>query len=182
MLKPKPKIKLQNNLLIITGLILISVFGLYRFHQARILSFNTKTLAQIVSTTGVKPVYIKIYPIGVDVAIKEAVINNGVWTIFDNAAGHLATSVGIGDKGNMVIYGHNKDSIFGPIRWIKIGARIEILGSDKKTYCYQVIKMDTVSPNDLEYVLPKDKETLTLYTCTGFLDSQRFVVVAEPAS
>lgn len=182
MLKPKPRIKLQNNLLVGIGLLLIGVFSLYRFHQARILSFNAKALAQVVSTTGIKPVYIKIYPIGVDVAIKEAVINDGVWTIFPNEASHLNTSAGIGDKGNIVIYGHNKDSIFGPIRWLKEGTKIEIQGSDKKIYYYQVVKTDTVSPNDLEYVLPKNNETLTLYTCMGFLDSKRFVVVAEPAS
>lgn len=162
-----------------SGILLLLIFSGRRFYQIRILSFNAKELLKINSSTGIKPVYIKIYPIGVDTAVKETVIKDGVWIIQPNEASYLVTSAGIGDRGNMIIYGHNKDSILGPIRYIALGAKIELKGSDEKIYYYEAIKTDTVDPGNLEYVLSKDEEVLTLYTCTGFLDSKRFVVVAK---
>ena len=146
----------------------------------RILSFNAREVAKVVSSTGIKPVYIKIYPIGVDIGIKETVIKDGVWAVQPNEANYLISSAGIGDMGNMIIYGHNKDNILGPIRYIKAGAKIEIKGSDDRTYDYEVVKTDIVSPDNLEYIQLKSEETLTLYTCSGFLDSKRFIVVAKP--
>ena len=127
------------------GIFLLLVYSGWKFHQTRILSFNTKEIARIVSSTGIKPTYIKIYPIGVDVGIKETVIKDGVWVIQPNEASYLVTSAGIEDKGNIIIYGHNKDSILGPIRYIKTGAKIDLKGSDGKTYFYEVVKTDTVS-------------------------------------
>jgi LPXTG-site transpeptidase (sortase) family protein len=169
----------QGFILLISGILLLSIYSGWRFHQVRILSFNAREIAKIVSSTGIKPTYIKIYPIGVDVAIKETVIKDGVWVIQPSVASYLVSSAGIGDKGNMIIYGHNKDNILGPIRYIAIGAKIELKGSDGKTYYYEVVKTDTVNPDNLEYIQPKSEEVLTLYTCTGFLDSKRFIVVAK---
>lgn len=156
----------------------MSIFAGWRYHQARILSFNSEIVSEY-KTSGVKPVYIKSYPVGVDIEIKDATINNGVWAIHPNSANYLISSAGIGDIGNTIIYGHNNNQILGPIRWIEVGAEIEIIGSDNKNYYYKVVKTDTVSPENLEYIKPKDTETLTVYTCVGFLDSQRFIVVAE---
>jgi LPXTG-site transpeptidase (sortase) family protein len=169
----------QGFILLASGISLLLIFSVWRFHQVRILSFNAKEIAKIVSSTGIRPVYIKIYPIGVDVGVKETVIKDGIWVIQPDEASYLVSSAGIGDKGNMIIYGHNKDTILGPIRYIAVGAKIELKGSDGKTYNYEVTKTDTVDPNNLEYILPKSEEVLTIYTCTGFLDSKRFVVVAK---
>ncbi|HLD92014.1 MAG TPA: sortase [Patescibacteria group bacterium] len=177
MARKRIKVNLPN-LYLISGLLLLSIFFIWKYHQARILSFNTREIAKV-NFSGVKPIHIKSYPIGVDIDIKDGVIKNGVWTIYPNNAIYLLGSSGIGDEGNIIIYGHNKDNILGPIRWIKIGAKIEIIGSDNKSYNYEVIKTDTVSSDNLEYIKPTNEETLTLYTCTGFLDSQRFMVVAE---
>lgn len=168
---------LQKNWSIVIGLFLILIFLSWRYHQVRILSFNTKTVSEFKSS-GVKPVHIKSYPVGVDIDIKDSSIKNGVWAIHPNSANYLINSAGIGDNGNIIIYGHNRDNIMGPIRYVKIGAIIEILGSDGKVYKYEVVKTDTVDPNDLSYILETSSETLTIYTCVGFLDSKRFVAVA----
>lgn len=180
MARKKLKSKLQENYLLIIGILLISIFSMWRYHQARILSFNSKEISRV-NSSGIKPMHIKSYPVGVDIDVKETVINDGVWAINPNYASYLISSAGISGNGNIIIYGHNKDKIMGPIRWIKKDAIIEILGSDNKTYKYKVVKTDVVSPDDLNYIKPTDKETLTLYTCTGFLDSKRFIVVAEPS-
>jgi len=57
---------------------------------------------------------------------------------------------------------------------------LAIATSDGETYSYKIKETKTVTPNAVEFVLPKDTETMTLYTCTGFLDSKRFMVIAEP--
>lgn len=163
---------LKHNYLIILGILLISTFLVWRYYQARILSFNTSEVSKI-DTTEVTPVHIKAYPIGIDVDIKPAIITNGVWPVFPNTAGFVMNGK------NIIIYGHNKDNILGPIRYIKTGTKIEILGSDNNKYFYEVTKTDIVDPDNLEYIKPKSIETLTIYTCTGFLDSKRFIVVAE---
>jgi len=36
-------------------------------------------------------------------------------------------------------------------------------------------------PSDTTYLLPTKVEILTLYTCTGFLDSKKLIVRAMPA-
>lgn len=170
---------LRNNIFLITGIFLICIFSFWRYHQLRILSFNMQEIAKLDSSTGIKPTYIKSYPLGIDVSIKDTIINKGVWAIQPDTASYLVDSAKIGDKGNIIIYGHNKDNILGPIRWIKVGAKIEITGSDEETYIYEVVKTDTVNSDNLSYILPTSEETLTLYTCVGFLDNQRFIVVAK---
>lgn len=169
---------LRENSFILIGIFLICIFLGWRYHQTRILSFNTKSVSEFKSS-GVKPVYIKSYPVGVDIKVGETTINNGVWSILPDSASYLLGSAGIGDKGNSIIYGHNKDNILGPIRWMKVGQNIEVLGSDGNKYLYEVTKTDTVDPDNIEYIKSTDSETLTIYTCTGFLDSKRFIVIAK---
>ena len=166
------------NVYLLSGLLLISIFSVWRYHQQRILSFNVSEVAKV-NFSGVKPVHVKAYPVGVDVSIKDGVIKDGVWAIYPKDAVYLLGSAGLGDSGNTIIYGHNKDDVLGPIRWVKLGSIIEVLGSDGSTYKYKVVKIDEVDPNNLSYIQPTKSEILTLYTCTGFLDSKRFIVVAE---
>jgi hypothetical protein len=167
------------NIPLFLGLVMIAIFSIWRYYNVRILSFNTKIITEFKSS-GIKPVYIKSYPVGVDIGIKDSSINNGIWAIHPNNANHLTSSAGIGDGGNIIIYGHNKDNIMGPIRYIKIDAIIEILGSDGRNYKYKVFKTDIVDPDNLSYISATDTETLTVYTCIGFLDSKRFVAQATP--
>lgn len=170
---------LKSNVLIVLGLLLISIFLVWRYHQERILSFNIKANQNLEVASGVKPVYIKSYPLGIDVSVKESRIVNGVWTINPNSANFLISSKGLGEEGNTLIYGHNKNEILGPLRWASVDTIIEVTGSDNTVYKYKVIKTDIVDPDNLKYVLPTESETLTLYTCTGFLDSKRFVAIAK---
>lgn len=170
---------LRSNILIVLGVTFILVFLGWRYHQERILSFNTKVNQFTEDHIGIKPVYVKSYPLGIDIAIRDSKIINGVWTINPDSANFLVSSAGLNAQGNTVIYGHNKNEILGPLRWANVDTVIEITGVDGLVYRYKVIKTDTVNSDDIEYVLPTNNEILTIYTCTGFLDSKRFVVVAK---
>jgi LPXTG-site transpeptidase (sortase) family protein len=144
----------------------------WKYHQARILSFNTKEVAKI-NTSNIKPIHIKAYPVGVDIDIKPAIITKGVWPVFPNSAGYVF------NENNIIIYGHNRDNILGPIRYINNGAIIEVLKDDGVTYKYEVVKTDTINPDNLVYIQPSMEEILTVYTCIDIFDSKRFIVVAE---
>lgn len=175
--------KKQGVLLLILGLFFILLFSLWRFNRVRILSFfqvYPEGKPQVVKTEESKPTFIEIPSVGVKLPIEESAIKDGVWEISYKGASHLDKSANPGQNGNIVIYGHNKNSIFGPIRWIKEGDEIKVTDVSGKEYTYKVAKTLVTNPDDIQYVLPKDKETLTLYTCTGFLDSKRQIVVADP--
>lgn len=158
--------------MIFFGVLLMLIFVAWRFYQVRILSFNIKEITQV-EYSGINPSHIKAYPVGVDIDIKPAVINNGVWPIFNDSAGYVVNG------NNLIIYGHNKNNIFGPIRWMKVDNQIELMSTDGDLFKFKVITTDIVEPNNLNYIQKTSDETLTLYTCTGFLDSKRFIVVAK---
>lgn len=172
----------QGFLFLVSGILLLLIYSGWRFHQLRILSFwGKENLVSEVSNkrTGNLPTYIKSYPVGIDIGIKEAKIGKGVWQVFPDSVSHLDTSGRIGEGKNIVIYGHNKDDVFGPIRYMKEGSEIELRDDKGEKFIYKVVKTVTVKPDNLEYVTPKNEEVLTLYTCIGFFDSERFIVVAK---
>ena len=151
----------------------------WRIYQLRALSFFGDGNQEAIFVPAKNlPVFIKIDSVKVNLPVIESSIVNGVWQIPSEGAGHLSSSSDIG-LGNMVIYAHNKNSLFGPIRWIKKDSLIEIIGQDGKPYHYQVTETRVVNPDRIEYVLPKAEEILTLYTCTGLFDSKRFIVLAK---
>lgn len=169
---------LKSNYLLVGGIILILIFVGWRYHQVRILSFNTLNV-ETNQVAGITPVYIKAYPVGVDIAVTPTAIKDGVWIIPPQSVGFLSSSYGLGGGGNIIMYGHNKDDILGPIRWIKNDSIVQLTGVDGKIYKYKVTETAEVDPNNLDYIKPTTEEVLTLYTCTGILDSKRFVVRAR---
>lgn len=171
--------KTQGLVYLFSGLLLIAIFTGWRFYNARILSFKTDNISVSPETQSSNPVSINVAAIGLNLSIEESRIVNGVWEISYRGASHLDKSADPGEAGNIVIYGHNKNSLFGPIRWLKEGDLIEIKSEEGTLYNYRVAKIVITTPDDIEYVLSKSEEILTLYTCTGFADSKRFIVVAK---
>ena len=164
------------------GIVLLTTYFAWKINRSRILSFkapDSSSFETVVQKVGAKPNHIKIPKFGVDMDVAEAQIVEGVWQVFPEKASHLGVSSGIDGGGNIVIYGHNKVNALGPIRWTSPGDIIELTGEDGVIYTYRIEKTIEVEPDNLEYVLPKSEEVLTVYTCSGFLDSKRFVVVAK---
>ena len=175
--------KKQGVLFLFLGLFFILLFSGWRFSRARILSFSQgypKDKEVVEKTEESKPASIQIPSVGINLPVEESAIKNGIWEVSYQGASHLDKSANPGQNGNVVIYGHNKNQLFGPIRWMEAGSTIEITDKGGKKYEYKVVKTIVTTPDDISYVLPKDKETLTLYTCIGFMDSKRFIVIAEP--
>ncbi len=177
----EPKVFDFSLILIILGSILILVFAGWRIYSARILSFEGN-VPETVAKEGYRPVSIKIPSVQLSLDVSEGAIVDGVWQISKSGASHLNVSANPGEGGNTVIYGHNKNSLFGPIRWLEKGAEIELTDENGNKFKYVVSETVEVSPDKIDYVLPKNEEILTLYTCTGLFDSKRFIVIAKPFS
>ena len=92
---------------------------------------------------------------------------------------YLSSSPIPGEWGNSILYGHNWPNLFGPLKKIQKGDPVEVELSSGQTRTFEVVMTDTVTPNQTHILSKTDDVRLTLYTCTGFLDRNRFVVTAR---
>lgn len=128
--------------------------------------------------SGEIPVKITIENVNIDIAVKEAKIVDGYWEVFPNVAGWGEGSGKPGRPGNQVVFAHARKGLFLPLRDVKIGSIVKI-ETTRDSYSYEVKEIKEVLPNQVEVISTTEDETLTLYTCTGFNDSKRLIVVAK---
>lgn len=177
---------LRTAILFFVGVTLILISLGWQFYQSRVLSFNSptnnyQTYNQPPLRNNAKiPQTISIPELEISQPIIESDIKNGVWEINDNGASHLRSSARPGENGNIIIYGHNKLKLFGKALALKKGDLIDITTNDGQIHTYQIFDTETVDPSDISVLNPTTEETLTFYTCTGFLDSKRFIIKAKP--
>ena len=117
----------------------------------------------------------------IDIPVIDAEIIDGYWETASNSASFGLGSAYPEDVGNTVIFAHAKEGLFGNLRNVKAGDNIYIL-TDSDWYPYQVEEVKTVLPDQVEVVSPTGDRRLTLYTCTGYQDFYRLVVVAKPVN
>lgn len=165
--------------LILVGLSLIIITVGWRLMFPQTLRLPGSFPQNKTGVGGILPVGIEIPSLNLKLTVTESSITDGMWEVADKMVNHLDVSGKVG-QGNTVLYAHNTKNLFGSLRWIKPGAEVVLLDKDTVSYRYRVNQVVVVKPGEISYVLPKDEETLTLYTCTGFFDSQRLVVIARP--
>lgn len=118
----------------------------------------------------------------INLAVSWAKVLENNWSISTKGVSYLIDSGIPGKIGNAVIYGHNKRAIFGPIRWLRKDDKITIINKKGEEFTYVVVETKVVAPAAVEILLPTSDATLTLYTCTGYLDKERFIVIAKLGS
>lgn len=178
-------------LLIITGLLLYCVAGYYIWlrNDPNRLKFDTyasstsqRSIAHVQNTPVKKekilPTRIIIKDVGIDLPIYPAKVENNTWETTENGVSYLTSSPLPGEKGNSVIYGHNWANLFGPLVNIQTGKEVDVEFADHSKKKFTVEYTSVVSPDESTILAPSNDKRITLYTCTGFLDSKRFVVVA----
>lgn len=172
----------QNKQLIFS--FVISLFfiasGIYLSYRDRILSFAVTPTTVEFSERQPPPIAVTIQAINLTLPLTAGWIKNGVWQLSQTTPLHLATSAHPGEKGNIVIYGHNKKSLFGKLKQLKVNDSLQLESADGSIHEYRITMIKTVKPTEIEAVLPTATETLTLYTCIGFLDTKRLIVQALP--
>ena len=170
-----------STFLIATGLILISVWGIHKVVYSRSIRL-TDTLLQTFTLRGdlrSAPTFITI-PGKISLAVVEAGMVNGVWIVAPRSANHVQQSASPGQPGNIIIYAHNLPDMFGPLQTVKVGEDITIRTKDNTVHRYVTLAVAEVTVQNTFFLQPTRSETLTLYTCSGFLDSKRFIVRAVP--
>ncbi len=165
----------------ISGLLLMFTTGAHWYLRWQSLRLDPSVRAlytQEQTTRPPAPIHVAI-PWRVDVAVEPQVYTaDGQWTISPNSASYWMQSARPGENGNIVIYGHNTKENLGNLRAMYAGAEVTLTTDDGQTHVYEVTEWHETQPNDTSWLKPTETETLTLYTCSGFLDSLRFVVRA----
>lgn len=116
--------------------------------------------------------------LSIDLEINKAKEIKGYWEVFEDSAGWGEGSGLPGEVGNQVIFAHSREGLFLPLKDVQNEMEVYILTQDD-WYQYKVEEIKEVFPNETQVIAPTDDETLTLYTCSGFNDSRRLIVVAK---
>jgi sortase A len=123
---------------------------------------------------------VRIPRIGLDVVVKEGVDD----ATLKVAAGHIPETPlpGAGSAGGNVALAAHRDTLFRPLRHVRIGDRVQ-LETDAGVFDYDVDATAIVEPGDVHVLAPRGVPTLTLVTCWPFdfrgSAPQRFVVRAR---
>lgn len=179
--------KLLPEILLVSGILLVALSVSHNILRLRSLRVDNQIVKEYLVESGQDerrpnyPVHIYI-PWFVDIDIDPQIYQSGTWTISPDTASYLTASALPGNAGNIIIYGHNKRNILGNIRALKGSEIITLTMLDGTTRNYQITSLTETNPEDTKLLRPTDSEILTIYTCSGLLDSQRFVVRAIPAN
>ncbi len=144
------------------------------------LSFVGPMQAQISKPTKntKRPIELKISALNLDLPIIPSHLSQGTWETTTQGVSYLTSSPLPGDLGNSILYGHDFVSILGKLPQSHPGEDITITYSDKSQKTFVITYTSIVSPTQIDILHQSRDARITLYTCTGFFDTQRFVVVA----
>ncbi len=126
----------------------------------------------------VTPIRLSIQSIDLDLPILSAPIQDGKWAITKDGVSYLSTSPLPGTLGNSVFYGHNWANLLGNLGQVKTGDEVIVSLSNGQVVEYRIHFISVVTPDETHIYQNTADYRLTLYTCTGLLDSKRLVVTA----
>lgn len=124
------------------------------------------------------PIKIVIPNISLDLPVTPSKIKSGFWEVSETTASYGLGSAIPGQQGNTVIFAHARQGLFGNLNKVKISDVIYVLTKDQ-WFLYTVKEIKEVTPNQVEVIRPTEDEVLTLYTCSGFADTKRLIVVGK---
>lgn len=167
--------------LIILGVTLVTVPLLYYSNQTIQLTFLTPNVKAVTETSSLpSPSEISIPAVNLQLPVRGTKITNGVWEIAEGGVSYLSTSARPGQKGGIILYAHNTPERFGPLIILTPGKTIILRTEGGKNHIYTIEKTLEVYPHQMEVFEQKD-ERLVMYTCSGFADLKRFIVIAKPS-
>ncbi len=160
-------------------LLLASFFFWQRYNPQR-LAFAVNDLQPRSETVNATlPTEIIISDLNLDLPILPAKLEKGKWEATNKGVSWLSSSPIPGTRGNSVLYGHNWPNLLGNITKLKPGQVIKIKFADGSVKPFVIDSTVSVSPSEVSILGPSVTPQITLYTCSGFLDNKRFVVVAR---
>lgn len=174
--------KIIPNLFLLVGIgfLVFSSFLIFQRYNPNNIAFNVSSVKteKFYPYKVVSPTEIIIDSQKIHLPILSTHLDNGKWIVTSKGVSYLDSSPVPGQKGNSILYGHNWSNLLGNLPKVKVGDRIIIKYSNGSSKDFFISKTQTVNPNQTEILNQTDSTQITLYTCTGFLDSKRFVVTA----
>lgn len=129
-----------------------------------------------------KPTKLYIPKLGKILYVSDGYVVDNRWIISETGVSYLTSSAIPGQVGNTVIYGHNTNNILGGLPQVVDGDTVYVIRRDGDFIKYQVFETKVIEPTQVDILNQSTDSRLTIYTCTGFLDSARFVVIAKQAT
>lgn len=123
------------------------------------------------------PTRIVVPAIGVDWPI----VPGDSWDQLKLGVGHHAGSANPGERGNMILSGHNDvfGEVFKDLEALKDGDEIHVFAGGKM-FKYQVRAKRIVTPGELSVLQPTRESVVTLITCHPYrVDTHRLIVIAQ---
>lgn len=177
------RVNLLANIFLTIGILgaIFSGYLIYQRYNPQKLSFdiNYEPAINTQSQSTFNPSALKIESANILLPIIPAQIKNNHWEATIKGVSYLNSTVLPGEQGNSILYGHNWPNLLGNLKKVKTGDRITITYQDNSTKDFLIEYISEVDPSQTS-ILNNSKDTrITLYTCSGFLDSKRLVVVAK---
>ena len=174
--QPFPYSKLFFSLL----LVILGSFLILKSAGDKIIFATSSKTAEVQpqNQIGQKPIKLYIPQMSRILYVSDGYVEGDRWAISPTGVSYL-TSSALPGKGNTVIYGHNTADILGGMWRVHQGDYIYVVLENGDFVKYQVFEEKEIDPTQVDILNQTDDSRLTLYTCSGFLDTARFVVVAE---
>lgn len=118
------------------------------------------------------------------IAIDSPVVAGDDWEALKKGVGHRIGTPNPGERGNMVMSGHNDvyGEVFRDLDRLEVGAEIVVYAGSRK-FRYVVQARRIVVPNDLSPLKPSRESILTLITCWPYrVDNFRLIIIAQLAA
>jgi hypothetical protein len=129
-------------------------------------------------SVGVEPTVLKIDDL-IAVAVEPMRASSGTVLVSETKASWFLGSSTLDKPGNVIVYGHNKQEILGNLPRIRVGDEVTLEGIDGEAYRYRVTVSKPVGVKDISWLEKTTQPVVTIYTCYGFMDSQRWIVRGE---
>ncbi len=171
------------NIFLLIGIVclVLGILLLFRHYSPNRLAFaSEKIAANFENNTQNLPQFLTISSAGISLPIFPAKVENDNWEVSNQGVSYMVNSALPGEKGNSIFYGHNWTSLLGNLIKAKPGDLISIKFSNGMTKEFIIKYIFEVPPTESSILGNTDYPQLTIYTCSGFLDSKRFVVIANP--
>ena len=149
--------------------------GLYKVP----ITANNSDIRDLRTEISTVPTKIAINSISLSLPVEPTLIENGQWPTSQVGVSFLKNSGTIGLPGNLIFYGHNWKNLLGSLKKVKVGDSIVLNNSSNENFAYSVLYVAEVDPADVSILKDTADERITLYTCSGWLDNKRLVVVAQ---
>lgn len=114
-------------------------------------------------------------------AVDWPVVPGDGWEELKKGVGHRAGSANPGERGNMILSGHNDvfGEVFKDLEALKNGDQVQVFAGGRM-FKYAVRAKRIVSPDELSVLQPTRESVVTLITCHPYrVDTQRLVVIAQ---